>query len=283
MSIRAREGDTSTYLFLMGINPERPIQLAENLTVEPVACNPNPDDMIDVVMNQETGSCSEIELGILISTMRQTTAQLLIMGVDAEQLAVRAWNAQTDVTLLSALTGNEIYWNIQSNKGADEFSKDSYTNVVVNTRLYIPKSASLIKEAECTWLEKNYSIATKLMDEKRFYTAVNSLWAYQMNPNPSVQMAVLWAGIESLVGTGSYELSYRISTTAALFLDAGAEGRNSVKRLYTARSKAVHEGHVKDIEDVNKSAVLLRDLLLKCIEVADLPNEEKLMFGYAAK
>ena len=121
------------------------------------------------------------------------------------------------------------------------------------------------------------------MDEKRFYTAVNSLWAYRMNPNPFVQMAVLWAGIESLVGAGSYELSYRISTITALFLDTGAEGRNSIKKLYNARSKAVHEGHIKDIRDVNKSAALLRDLLLKCIEVVDLPNEEKLMFGYAAK
>ena len=283
MSIQTQEGDTSTYLFLMGINPERPIQLAENLTIEPVTCYPNPDDMIGVIMNQEIGSCRETDLGILISTMRQTTAQLLIKGVNANQLAVHAWNAQSDVTLLSALTGKEIYWHIQSNKGADEFSKDSYINIVVNTRMYIPQSTSLIKEAECTWLENNFSIAARLMDEKRFYTAVNSLWAYRMNPNPFVQMAVLWAGIESLVGAGSYELSYRISTITALFLDTGAEGRNSIKKLYNARSKAVHEGHIKDIRDVNKSAALLRDLLLKCIEVVDLPNEEKLMFGYAAK
>ena len=236
--------------------------------------------MISAIMSRENGGCLEVDLRILIATLRQTNAQLLIEGSDAKQLAIRTWNAQTDITLLSALLGEEIYWHIQCDTKAEEFSKNSHVNIVVNSQLYMPREIRMVDDHGCIWLENCFPTARKLMDEeKRFYPAVNSLWAFRMNVNPFVQMSVLWAGIESLIGVGSYELAYRISTTAAPFLESGADERKRIKKLYNARSKAVHEGFVKSVSDVDNSAALLRDSLLKCVETASLPNEESLVFN----
>ena len=238
MSIQVREDDTTAYLFLLGINPKRAIRLTEYLTVEPAQCHPGPDDMISAIMSRENGGCLEVDLRILIATLRQTNAQLLIEGSDAKQLAIRTWNAQTDITLLSALLGEEIYWHIQCDTKAEEFSKNSHVNIVVNSQLYMPREIRMVDDHGCIWLENCFPTARKLMDEeKRFYPVVNSLWALRMNVNPFVQMSVLWAGIESLIGVGSYELEYRISTMAALFLESGAEERNRIKSCITLDQK----------------------------------------------
>lgn len=279
MAAQKQRTDTVTYLFLMGIKPKRPICLRENIILEPATCCPDPEAMIDSVMNQKTGTCSEIDLGILISTLRQTQAQLLIKAKDIKQIAIHAWNAQIDITLLAALTGKEIYWHIQCDTEAEKFSKDSLISVVVNTRLYLPREVYTIEEDECLWLEENFHTANELMKEKRFYTAVNSLWSYRMNLNPFMQMAVLWAGIESLIGVGNSELAHRISTLSALFLEDDAKKARKIKKLYNARSKAVHEGKVKNPDDITESATLLHDLILKCVESHNLPNEEKLLFN----
>lgn len=280
MSIQVQQNDSTTYLFLMGIKPVRPIQLNNNLIVEPVTCMPNPDDMIKTVMNRKTGSCSEVDLGVLIATLRQTTAQLVIKAQDARQLAFCAWNAQTDITLLASLTGKEVYWHIQCNTSAEDFSKNSRVNVVMNARLYMPNEVHTIEEPECAWLEENFHSANELMNERRFSTAVNSLWAYRMHLNPYMQMAVLWAGIESLIDAGRYELAHRISIISALFLERDAEQARKIRKLYNARSKAVHEGHANRSNDVNDSAILLHDLILKCVETHGLPDEEKLLFRH---
>ena len=92
-------------------------------------------------------------------------------------------------------------------------------------------------------------------------------------------MATLWAGIESLLGVGNCELAHRVSTTSALFLEAGKDGKKQTKKLYNARSKAVHEGLVKDYANVIDSASLLRALILKCVEVEALPEEDDLVFS----
>lgn len=62
-----------SYIFLCGINPGKTIILNDSVKIEPVSCSPDPNDMIASIM--KTGSKSEFELGMLISTLRYTTAQ----------------------------------------------------------------------------------------------------------------------------------------------------------------------------------------------------------------
>ena len=99
---------------------------------------------------------------------------------------------------------------------------------------------------------------------------------------PRIQLAVLWAGIESLFSASS-EIKFRISLYIARFLGRDqAEQRilfNSVKKLYDLRSAAVHGSKVKNDSAiaVAESASLLWQLVRHCAEVRALPCETDLV------
>jgi hypothetical protein len=74
--IQVCSDEKTTYIYLCGIKPTRSIQLMNEVTLLPVNASPSPDDMVDCVM--KNGSGSEFELGILIATLRSTTAMMKI-------------------------------------------------------------------------------------------------------------------------------------------------------------------------------------------------------------
>lgn len=275
MKIVVAEQHTTSYLYLLGASFDRELVLNDYLTLLPAKCSPLPDDMIDSVMKY--GSQDETDLGILIATLRKTTAQLRVVGSGSRELASRVWNAQTAVVLLSSLLNTEMYWHVQSSEPAESFSSRAVTNVVVSSRMFLPRDTVTIASSEQAWLRQYYQIAWELLDDERFATAVNSLWSYRQSPRHSTQLAVLWAGIESLFGVQS-ELVFRISTLSALFLKGGKQEQSKIKKLYSARSKAVHEGKQPFIADVSASAELLHALIRKCVERGQLPSEDNLLF-----
>lgn len=73
MPICIKENQKSAYLYLCGIKPAREVKLGEGITLIPASSNPNPGDMIDSIMKSD--HASELELGVLIATLRMTTAQ----------------------------------------------------------------------------------------------------------------------------------------------------------------------------------------------------------------
>lgn len=138
----------------------------------------------------------------------------------------------------------------------------------------------MINDSEKQWIRQHYRDAWELFDKNtRFETAVNSLWSYKQSLRPSVQMAIIWAGIESLFGVRS-ELVFRVSTLAALFLGGGKQKQQEIKKLYRARSEAVHEGKQPSESCVSDSAKILQALILECVERGCLPNEDGLLFGF---
>lgn len=78
MKIVVAEQHTTSYLYLLGASFDRELVLNDYLTLLPAKCSPLPDDMIDSVMKY--GSQDETDLGILIATLRKTTAQLRVVG-----------------------------------------------------------------------------------------------------------------------------------------------------------------------------------------------------------
>lgn len=275
MKIAIAEQQSASYLYVLGVSIEHELVLNDYLTLLPAKCNPLPDDMIDSVMKY--GSQDETDLGILIATLRKTTAQLRVVGSGSQELASRVWNAQTAIVLLSSLLNTEMYWHIQSSEPAESFSSRSVTNVVVSSRMFLPRDTVTITSSEQAWLRRYYQIAWELLDDERFVTAVNSLWSYRQSLRPSTQLAVLWAGIESIFSVRS-ELVFRVSTLSALFLKGGKQEKARVKKLYSARSKAVHEGRQPSSTDVVASAELLHALIRECVERGQLPSEDDLLF-----
>lgn len=275
MKIAIAEQQSASYLYVLGVSIEHELVLNDYLALLPAKCNPLPDDMIDSVMKY--GSQDETDLGILIATLRKTTAQLRVVGSGSQELASRVWNAQTAIVLLSSLLNTEMYWHIQSSEPAESFSSRAVTNVVVSSRMFLPRDTVTITSSEQAWLRRYYQIAWELLDDERFATAVNSLWSYRQSLRPSTQLAVLWAGIESIFSVRS-ELVFRVSTLSALFLKGGKQEKARVKKLYSARSKAVHEGRQPSSTDVVASAELLHALIRECVERGQLPSEDDLLF-----
>ena len=274
-SIQTYDGQTQGYLFLMGIRPAKAIHLRERMLLGPASCNPDPDAMIDSIMKY--GSQNEIDLGLLISTLRLTTAQLFIKSSDTKELAADLWNAQTDLCLISALLHEEIYWTVQCDVEASLFDETSSVHVVLPYRLFLPRDFAEIPLEKCLYLESVFSNASKMMSNSSFSFAVNALWSYKQNLRLSVQMAILWAGIESLFGIRN-ELRFRISLLIAKFLDGGLDLYQEIKKLYDCRSSAVHNGSVSDEEVVKATANLLHQLILKCVDTQRMPDEKTILF-----
>ena len=56
----------------------------------------------------------------------------------------------------------------------------------------------IIDDEKCACLEQNISVALALENDLRYENASNALWCYRMHFRPSVQLSILWGGIESL-------------------------------------------------------------------------------------
>lgn len=177
MMIVVNESAAASYLYLMGLTIDEELPLTQHLSLLPATCKASPDDMINSVMKY--GSGDETDLGVLIAVLRKTTAQLRVVG-EGKELAVRVWNAQSAIVLLSALLNCELYWHVQSDSRTEDFSPCSAINVVLSTRLFIPRKLKVINDSEKQWIRQHYRDAWELFDKNtRFETAVNSLWSYK--------------------------------------------------------------------------------------------------------
>ena len=130
-----------------------------------------------------------------------------------------------------------------------------------------------VNEADAEWCQTHFATFNTLAAESaQFRFALKGAvdWRYAIDLRSAI--ARIWSAIEALFGLNS-ELTYRMSVYAASLLETRGEARktryDSVRRLYTLRSKAVHGGQI--LEDDLKSATresfsLLRELILLTIE-----------------
>lgn len=272
--ILINNNEAVTYIYLCGITPERNIKLSEKIMLMPVVSSPNPDDMIDSIM--KNGSGSEFELGLLIATLRHTTAMMKIESDNAQELACLAWNSQTTCVHIGALLNCEISWYFQANKPADQFDATTRVSMIYSNMYKFPSDLVTIDEQHCLYLENNIPIASILDTDTRFANASNALWSYRWNPRPAVQLSVIWGGIESLflIERG---IKSKLSTAASRFLSGNDNMVEKIKLLYSARCKAVHELKNGEKELLQTSAELLYHLILKCVELRHIPNIDELL------
>ncbi len=272
--IYVNNNEKVTYIYLCGINPIRNTKLSEKITLIPVVSSPNPDDIIDCIM--KNGSGSEFELGLLIATLRCTTAMIKIECDNARELARLAWNSQTICVHIGALLNCEISWYFQANKPADKFDAATRVSMIYGNMYRFPNSLMTIDEQKCLYLENNISVALVLDEDNRFANASNALWSYRWNPRPAVQLSVIWGGIESLflIERG---IKSKLSTAVSRFLSGTDDMVAEIKLLYETRCKAVHE--LKNGEDklLQASTELLYCLISRCVELHYIPNTDELL------
>ena len=268
------EGERESYIYICGIEPVREIKIDDHVTLMPVRAVAEPDDMIDCFMKHGNGS--EFQMGILISTLRMVTAQLKITANDSQELAVRTWNAQSICLQIGALLNCEVAWYFQATDSADKFNSKTSVSLIYLNMYKFPNKLTFIDETHCDFLEKNLPVALVLEDDVRYGNASNALWCYRINFRPSVQLSVIWGGIESLflIEKG---IKKNLSLSISRFINGDDSMADEIKHLYESRSKAVHE--LKNAQDniTEKFAKLLHQLIIECVQRKSLPNVQELL------
>ncbi|WP_268982893.1 HEPN domain-containing protein [Vibrio parahaemolyticus] len=264
-----------SFLYVSGLSVTETIKLCENVEIIPACCDPS----TDLIIKQ---SCSEIDLGIAAIFLRRVGAQVKISGVTGKELAAKAWNAQWDVVILSALFDCDAVANFQSDTPAELLSNNSHLSVTNYHMRGSVNSLYTITAEDVHWLNTHFQNARSLLDVDRFSDAVSARSSYRWHPNPRTQLAVLWSGIEGLFDIQG-ETVFKLSLFVAKFLEPDDKYQakrilSSVKKLYKSRSSAVHGSKIKGDRSqlVSESSELLERLIRRCIEVGSIPDVEEL-------
>ena len=141
----------------------------------------------------------------------------------------------------------------------------------VRTKLLVPENAkTMLSKEDADWIDDNFERFNYLAAKSEgFRFALSAAVNWQYASEPRMAIAELWSGIEALFGISS-ELVYRISLqVASLLEERGAKRKdrfNQVKKLYGARSKAVHGEELSD-DKLHKAMIESFDILNRLLLV----------------
>lgn len=276
MAVCVKENQKESYLYLCGIKPIREVKLGEGITLMPAVSNPNPDDMIDSIMKSD--HASEVELGVLIATLRMTTAQIKIEDAIGKELAVKTWNAQQICVQISAILNCDLAWYFQADRPIEMFSADTDIHMIMENMYKIPNEYIEISDEKCSFLEERIEKACSLAEvNEKYYLATNAMWSHRLNFMPAIKVSVIWSGIEAL-----FMVDHNIKNTIAIVSSRFIYGNDSkiedIKTLYKdARCKATHEYRNGTYDLYEKSNRLLYELLLKCMDEGDTPDVNSIL------
>jgi len=138
----------------------------------------------------------------------------------------------------------------------------------------------LFTEGDAEWVRGKLCTFEKLAtSDATFRFALEAAVDWRFARDHRTALARVWGGIEALLGVSS-ELVFRIALMAASVLAERGPERlakfQSVKRLYTMRSKAVHGSEMSvesASEALEQSVSLLQDLLFDAVERGQTRSE----------
>lgn len=276
MAVCIKDNQKEAYIYLCGINPIREVKLGEGITLMPAISNPHPDDMIDSIM--KSNHASEVELGVLIATLRMTTAQIKIEDAIGEELAVKTWNTQQICVQISAILNCDLAWYFQADRPVEMFSADTDIHMIMGNMYKIPNDCIDISDEMCSFLEKRIEKACNMAEvNEKYHLATNAMWSHRLNYMPAIKVSVIWSGIEAL-----FMVDHNIKNTIAIVSSRFIYGDDSkveeIKTLYKdARCKATHEYRNGTSDLYEESKELLYELLLKCMDEGDTPDVNSIL------
>ena len=268
------ETETETYLYVNGLSVDRPIALNPHVTLHPATW---------VASREVVEPLCESQLDFAVASvfLPHVTSQLRVTASTGRELATLAWNSVWDAVLLSALCDCEAVCNFQCSTAVEKLGPDSRLHIT-NYQLRGLVEVHTMTAAEADWAVTSFGVARRLLSDSSFQAAVHALASYRWHSLPRARLALLWSGIEGLFRIES-EVVFRLSLYVAKFLWPDDEDRRrsafaEVKTLYKARSAAVHGGKLKENPGVTvqRSAILLRQLLFRCVSLDDVPKVERL-------
>ena len=276
MAICIKDNQSESYLYLCGIRPVREVKLGEGITLMPAVSKPNPNDMIDSIM--KSNHASELELGVLIATLRMTTAQVKIEGAIGKDLLVETWNVQQICVQISAILNCDLAWYFQADRPVEMFSADTDIHIVMENMYKMPSECVELSDEKCSFLEEKIEKACHLAEiNEKYHLASNAMWSYRLNFMPAIKVSVIWSGIEALFMI-DHNIKNTIATVSSRFIYGNDDKIEDIKTLYKdARCKATHEYRNGTNDLYEKSNRLLHELLLRCIEEGEVPNVNNIL------
>lgn len=131
------------------------------------------------------------------------------------------------------------------------------------------------------WIARAFPVAHRLMKQSpEFSFAAEAISSGQFVNNPALTMVSLWAALEAIFLRSPAELRFRVSALIASFLKPPGQERVSLQKsaakLYDMRSAAAHGRPKHGNEDLLATFTLVREVLLKVIDLGSVPSEDQL-------
>jgi hypothetical protein len=138
-----------------------------------------------------------------------------------------------------------------------------------------------------TWVKDRWQVAYRLTAESaEFALAVEAIDRGQFVQNSALALVSLWGALEALFSPSTAEVTFRVSSLIAAFLEPpGNERANlqkEVAKLYDKRSAAAHGKPKHEPEDLLGTFNLLRRVLMAIIDREKVPSKndlEGMLFG----
>ena len=137
------------------------------------------------------------------------------------------------------------------------------------------------------WVKERWQVTHKLSAQSGdFALAVEAIDAGQFVENSALTLVSLWGALEVLFAKSRSEITFRLSSLMAAYLEPPGSGRADLKKkiakLYGKRSDAAHGKPKHRPDDLLDTFSLLRRVLLAIIDAGEVPSKghlEDLLFG----
>jgi Apea-like HEPN len=143
--------------------------------------------------------------------------------------------------------------------------------------------------SELEWLKSHWQDSSDLLAEEQFSNAIQAVDLSIWGRSPSLALVAVWGALERLFSTSKQELSFRVSSNIAAYLEPPGRERykcfKQIRALYDHRSKAAHgdtRAASTDTTPYVDTFAIARRVLLKMVETRHIPNKQELeasLFG----
>jgi hypothetical protein len=144
-----------------------------------------------------------------------------------------------------------------------------------------------IDQSSLEWIRMYLPSVNSLVDgESDFAFAFQAFDQCSWTGSSSLGLVMLWAALERLFAASAQELTFRLSTTIASYLEEPGEERmalyKQIRSLYRTRSQVVHGTDSEPSQAFRETYQVLKRTLTKMIEETHVPDRDELerrLFG----
>jgi len=137
-----------------------------------------------------------------------------------------------------------------------------------------------VQEDDLEWIKKNWWPAGKLMDNNEFNLIFQAYAACAFMKKQELALISLWGALEGLFSPSRSEVSFRVSSHIAAFLEPAGKARlelqKKIVKLYNARSQVAHGSQDLPENALSDTYALTKRIISRIIDQNHVPTREDL-------